>query len=169
MARADANQANQTVSRSRAPVSLDGCRSFDMARASIWRMRSRVRLKCSPTSSSVRGSPRSKPKRDKQLRLCVVAGARVRLSGTQIHPSCCSGVFGSVRRVGRVGGVGLAGLDRRGVGEALVSVVRVRGAACKVHTPAAELEEKEQIEPSEPERLDGEEDGMRRAAALIGG
>ena len=34
-----------------------------IARASIWRMRSRVRLKCSPTSSSVRGSPRSRPKR----------------------------------------------------------------------------------------------------------
>ena len=35
----------QTVSRSRAPVSLLGCRSFDMARASIWRIRSRVRWK----------------------------------------------------------------------------------------------------------------------------
>jgi hypothetical protein len=31
--------------------------------------------------------------------------------GTQIRPSCCSGVFGSVRRVCRGGGVGLAGLD----------------------------------------------------------
>src|SRR5437588_842304 len=28
-----------------------------MARASIWRMRSRVRLKCSPTSSRERGRP----------------------------------------------------------------------------------------------------------------
>ena len=56
----DDSQA-QTASRSRAPVSEEGCRSLDMARASIWRIRSRVRLKCSPTSSRVRGSPRSKP------------------------------------------------------------------------------------------------------------
>ena len=57
----------QTASRSRAPVSLEGWRSFDMARASIWRMRSRVRLKCSPTSSRVRGSPRSRPKRSLRI------------------------------------------------------------------------------------------------------
>ena len=38
-----------------------------MARASIWRMRSRVRLKCSPTSSRVRGSPRSRPKRSLRI------------------------------------------------------------------------------------------------------
>ena len=56
----DDSQA-QTASRSRAPVSEEGCRSLDMARASIWRIRSRVRLKCSPTSSRVRGSPRSRP------------------------------------------------------------------------------------------------------------
>ena len=62
---------DQTASRSLAPVSADGWRSFDMARASIWRMRSRVRLKCSPTSSSVRGSPRSRPKRS--LRICALA------------------------------------------------------------------------------------------------
>ena len=42
-------------------MSLLGCRSFDIARASICRIRSRVRLKCSPTSSRVRGSPRSSP------------------------------------------------------------------------------------------------------------
>src|SRR4029450_4943948 len=30
-------------------------------------MRSRVRLKCSPTSSSVRGSPRSRPKRSLRI------------------------------------------------------------------------------------------------------
>ena len=41
----------------------EGWRSFDIARASIWRIRSRVRLKYSPTSSRVRGSPRSRPKR----------------------------------------------------------------------------------------------------------
>jgi hypothetical protein len=35
----------QTPSRSRAPVSEDGWRSLDIARASIWRIRSRVRLK----------------------------------------------------------------------------------------------------------------------------
>ena len=57
----------QTVSRSRAPVSEDGWRSLDMARASIWRIRSRVRLKCSPTSSRVRGSPRSRPKRRRRI------------------------------------------------------------------------------------------------------
>ena len=50
-----------------APVSADGCRSFDIARASIWRMRSRVRLKYSPTSSSVRGSPRSSPNRNARI------------------------------------------------------------------------------------------------------
>ena len=48
-------------------MSLEGWRSFDMARASIWRIRSRVRLKCSPTSSSVRGSPRSRPKRSLRM------------------------------------------------------------------------------------------------------
>ena len=36
----------QTASRSRAPMLEDGWRSFDMARASIWRIRSRVRWKC---------------------------------------------------------------------------------------------------------------------------
>ena len=48
-------------------MSDDGCRSLLIARASIWRMRSRVRLKCSPTSSSVRGSPRSRPKRRRRI------------------------------------------------------------------------------------------------------
>jgi hypothetical protein len=33
----------------------------------------------------------------------------------------------------------------------------VRGAACEVHAPAAEFEEEEHVEASEPERLDGEE------------
>ena len=48
-----------------------------MARASIWRMRSRVRLKCSPTSSRVRGSPRSSPNRSLRIsRLAVVEGSQ---------------------------------------------------------------------------------------------
>ena len=59
--------AGQTASRSRAPVSADGCRSLLIARASIWRIRSRVRLKYSPTSSSVRGSPRSRPNRSARI------------------------------------------------------------------------------------------------------
>jgi hypothetical protein len=37
--------AGQTVSRLRAPVSVLGWRSLDIARASIWRIRSLVRLK----------------------------------------------------------------------------------------------------------------------------
>ena len=57
----------QTASRSRAPVSADGWRSLLIARASIWRIRSRVRLKYSPTSSSVRGSPRSRPNRNARI------------------------------------------------------------------------------------------------------
>ena len=65
--RAGRRPAGQTVSRSRAPVSEEGWRSLDMARASIWRIRSRVRLKCSPTSSRVRGSPRSRPKRRRRI------------------------------------------------------------------------------------------------------
>lgn len=55
------NGSGYPVNRSRAPMSADGCRNFDIARASIWRMRSLVRWKYSPTSSSVRGSPRSRP------------------------------------------------------------------------------------------------------------
>ena len=51
----------QLASRSRAPVSAEGWRSFERAWRSIWRMRSLVRWSTSPTSSSVRGSPRSRP------------------------------------------------------------------------------------------------------------
>ena len=39
--------------RSWALLATLGCRNFDMALASIWRIRSRVRWKCSPISSSV--------------------------------------------------------------------------------------------------------------------
>ena len=81
---------SQTVSRSRAPVSEDGCRSLDMARASIWRMRSRVKLKCSPTSSSVRGSPRSSPKRSRRIsppaRRAGTAAGRSRRPGGRPPP-----------------------------------------------------------------------------------
>ena len=48
-------------------MSEDGWRSLDIARASIWRMRSRVRLKCSPTSSRVLGSPLSRPNRSRRI------------------------------------------------------------------------------------------------------
>ena len=58
---------HKPVSSSRAPRSVDGWRSLDMARTSIWRIRSRVRLKCSPTWSRVRGSPRSSPKRSRRI------------------------------------------------------------------------------------------------------
>jgi hypothetical protein len=53
----------QPLSRSLALRSRVGCRSLEMARASIWRIRSRVRSKRAPTSSRVRGSARSRPKR----------------------------------------------------------------------------------------------------------
>ena len=53
----------QPPSRSRASRRALGWRSLHMACASIWRIRSRVRWKWTPTSSSVRGRPRSRPKR----------------------------------------------------------------------------------------------------------
>lgn len=51
----------QLANRSWAPVSIEGWRSFANAARSIWRIRSRVRPRMAPTSSRVRGSPRSKP------------------------------------------------------------------------------------------------------------
>jgi hypothetical protein len=51
----------QLARRSWAPLSAEGWRSLDRALRSIWRMRSLVRLRAAPTSSSVRGSPRSRP------------------------------------------------------------------------------------------------------------
>ena len=61
-----ADAAGQARSSSAWPSNA-GWRNFDIARASIWRMRSRVRSKWRPTSSSVRGSPRSRPKRSVRI------------------------------------------------------------------------------------------------------
>jgi hypothetical protein len=59
--------------------------------------------------------------------IALEIGTPRRVSGTQIHPSCCSGVFvNQSSESGRVGGACLAGLDRRGVGQALVLVVSAR-------------------------------------------
>ena len=72
--------SGQTASSSsRAPTSADGCRSFDIARASIWRMRSRVRPKCSATSSSVRSPPPSRPKRRREDRALALVEHRQHL------------------------------------------------------------------------------------------
>ena len=51
----------QRASMLRSDPGLAGWRSLARALASIWRIRSRVSSKCRPTSSSVRGTPLSRP------------------------------------------------------------------------------------------------------------
>src|SRR5437016_2163518 len=85
--------------------------------------------------------------------------ARSDLSGTQKPSVTLLGcIRGEVRRVGRVGEVGLAGLDRRGKLPGLLSCpsVGARSAAGEMDSPAVEFEEEEHVETSEPERFDGE-------------
>src|SRR5712692_8917156 len=62
-----ATRKRQPARRARAPISTDGCRRRARARASICRTRSRLRLTSWPTSSGVRGSPRSSPKRSVRM------------------------------------------------------------------------------------------------------
>jgi len=51
----------QLASRSRLSLLADGWRNLESAARSICLIRSRVRCRVAPTSSKVRGSPRSKP------------------------------------------------------------------------------------------------------------